>query len=77
MKTVFGMKKRSSCDSAHVGRQFFQIKASWAPFLPVLSGVCPDFRGFCPNFQEFFPDFHHIKILGVRLHPLHPRLLHH
>jgi len=41
----------------------------------------PDFQGFCPNFQVFFPDFARIfdksKPLGVRLHSLRPRLLHH
>jgi len=38
---------------------------------------CPNFQRFCLNFQGFFPDFRQIKTFGVRLHPLHPRLLHH
>jgi len=33
------------------------------------------FRGFAHIFTDF-GTFQQIKILGVRLHPLHPRLLH-
>jgi len=29
-------------------------------------------RQFYPDFQGFCPDFQQIKILGVRLQPLHP-----
>jgi len=41
----FGMtsKKRASCDSPHVGRQFFKVKQRWAPYLPVFSGNLPRF----------------------------------
>jgi len=71
MKTVFGINK-FSCESAHVGGQFFQTKARWTPFLPYFQEVCPDFLGFAKvftdfaqisadfaNFQEFCPDFLH------------------
>jgi len=45
MKNGFGMtsKKRSSCDSAHIGRHF----------CPYFQGLCPDFRGFCEGFKGF------------------------
>jgi len=35
------------------------------------------FSGFCPDFQGFYPDFDKSKLLGVRLHLLRPRFLHH
>jgi len=44
----------------------------WGPFLPGLLGI---FSGFCPDFQGFCSDFQQIKILVMRLHSLHPRLL--
>ena len=35
-------------------------------------------RHFCPNFhRDFAQIFHKSTLLGVRLHPLQPRLLHH
>ena len=82
MTTVFGMtsKKRSSCDSEHVWRHFFQTKVRWAPFLPVFSGSLPRFSGILRKFSQIFRDFSRIftksKRLVVRLKPLHPRLLH-
>jgi len=38
--------------------------------------VFRDFAKISTDFKEFCPDIHQIKTLGVRLHPLHPRLLH-
>jgi len=38
---------------------------------------CLDFQGFCPNFQGLCPVFNNSKLLGVCLHPMHPRLLNH
>jgi len=62
-------KKSPSC---HFGRHF-QIKACWAPFLLIFSGNSWRFSdilpGFAPILRNFCPDFHHIKTLGVRLHP--------
>jgi len=71
---------------------FFQIKRCWAPFLLVFSGSLPRFSGIFAkvftDFDQISPDFARIsrgfaqiftkpKLLGVRLHPLRPRLLHH
>ena len=86
-RKIFG-GKRSSRDFGH---HFFQIKARWAPFLPVFWGslprfsevlrrfskILPRFLRICPYFQVFCPDFHQIKTFGGALAPLHPRLLHH
>jgi len=36
-----------------------------------------DFHKFCPDFYGFCPDFDKSKLLGVPLHPLHLRLVHH
>ena len=77
--------------SKHIGCHFYQIKANWAPFLlvflwsvPRYSEIfegfhkfCPDFHWFCPDFKGFCRIFTKSKPLGVRLHLLHPRLLHH
>ena len=71
------VQKRSSCDSAHVGRQCFKMKRRWAPFLPVFSGSLPRFPGICEHFHRFCPDFHQIKTFGGALTPLHPRFLRH
>jgi len=58
---------------------YFRIKACWAPFLLMFSGVCSDFQGFyqgfhsfCPDFHGFFPDFHQIKIFWGALAPRAP-----
>jgi len=73
-------EKSSSC---YFGRR-------WAPISFIFSGVssdfqgfckgfhrfCPEFHGFCPDFKGFCPDFTKSKLLVVRLHPLHPHLLH-
>jgi len=43
--------------------------------------VFTDFAQISPDFAQIFRDFARIfiksKLLGVRLHPLQPRLLHH
>jgi len=39
------------------GRYFFQIKAHWAPFLLVFSGILNRFLGFCKGFHRFCLDF--------------------
>jgi len=76
-------QKRSSCDSAHVERQFFKIKQRWAPFLTVFSGSLPKFLGilrtfsyilpwfsWCARiFRDFVQIFYISKLLGIRLHP--------
>ena len=64
------LKKKSSCDSPHVGRQFFKIKQRWALFLSVFSGSLPrissnlrtfiDFSRFSqilPGFSRILPGF--------------------
>jgi len=46
-----------------------------------LAEVFTDFTQICIDFARMFKDFAQIfnisKLLGVRLHPLHPHLLHH
>ena len=66
-------KKSSLCQ---FGRHYFQINACWAPFCSNFQGVLEGSQRFCPDCMGFCPDFHQLKILGVRLHHLHPRLLH-
>ena len=75
-----------SCDfgchffkSNHIGRHFYQIKASWAPFLlvflwslPRVSEIFKSFHKFCPDFHWFCPDFHQIKTFGGALAPPSP-----
>ena len=71
-----------------LGAIFFQIKARWAPFLLLFSGSLPRFSEILRRFSQISTDFSRIfryfawifnksKLLGVCLHPLHPRLLHH
>ena len=67
---------------------FFQIKARWAPLLLIFLWSFPRFSWIFRKFSQIlsrlpliFPGFSGIfiksKHLGVRLHPLHPFLLHH
>ena len=55
----------------------------WAPFCSYFQGVCEGFQRFARilnYFSRILRDFGRIstkpKLLGVRLHPLHPHLLH-
>jgi len=61
--------KSSPC---HFGRHFFKSKHVGRHF-------CSYIRDFVKVFRDFvriLRDFHQIKLLGVSLHPMHPRLLH-
>jgi len=46
------------------------------PFLPGFLGILPRFSEILPTFSGILPRFSTNQLLGVRLHPLHPRLLH-
>jgi len=48
----------------------------WAPSLLIFLGVAQIFRDFVKVFRDFAQIFTKSKLLGVRLHPLHHRLLH-
>jgi len=63
MTTVVGWppKNHSSCDSAHVGRHFFQIKVRRAPLLPLFSGNLPKFSRILQRFTQIFADFSRIS----------------
>jgi len=70
---------------------FFKVEQRWAAFLPIFSeillrylgilfrfsGILLGFQRFCLTFQGFPCIFNKSKLLGVRFHPLYPRLLHH
>ena len=69
---------------ANVGRHFLKSNCVWRHFCPDFQVFCLEFQGFCPDFQEFYAYFRQIKTSrgtlappAPRLHPLHPRLLHH
>jgi len=70
-RPYFGMisKKRSSCDSAKVGRHFFQIKPGLAPFLPRFSGILQTFVQISMDFARNLTNLTKSKLLGVRLNP--------
>jgi len=51
------------CFYANLGRRFFKSNNVGGHFYA-------DFQGFCPDFQQ-------IKLLEIRLQPLHPQLQHH
>jgi len=53
-------QKRSSCDSAHVGRHFFQIIVRRALFLPVFSGSLSRFSAILRRFLQISPGFSEI-----------------
>jgi len=55
------LQKRSSCDSAHVGRHFFQIKTR-----------CEAVSRFPWIFRDFSWTFTKSKLLGVRFHSCTP-----
>jgi len=55
---------------------FFQIKACWAPFLLVLSGILLRFSGILRRFPQIFPGFSPNQNFGGALAPLQPHLLH-
>ena len=81
---VWPPKQVLVCISATVGLPFLKSNNVKRHFARIFQGFCSDFQGFCPdfqrfcsNFQGFCPDLWQIKILGVRFHHLHPRLLHH
>ena len=59
--------------SCQFGRHYFQIKACWAPFLLRFSG---SFGRLTEIFTDFARIFTKSKLLGVRLYPLHPHLMH-
>jgi len=74
MKTFSGIisKKRSSCDSANIGRHFFQIKPRWAPFLSVFPRSLARFSGILRRFLQIVRFFHRIKTFGGSLSPPPP-----
>ena len=53
-----------TCFPANVGRQFFEVKQRWAPFMPKFLVFFLDIWGFCSDFQGFCPNFQKIKIFG-------------
>jgi len=54
-------------------RHFLKSNNVGSQFFPDCHGFCPDFHGFCPiNLRDFAQIFDKSKLLGVRLHALHP-----
>jgi len=73
-----------TCFSANLGRHFLKSNNVGSHFAQVFRDFSKIFRDFVRIFRDFaniFRDFARIfnksKLLGVHLHPLNPRLLHH
>jgi len=86
MKTilVWSPKKVCICFAADVDAIFWSQTTLGAIFARIFRDIALIFRDFAwifRNFVQIFRDFARTfdksKLLGVRLHPLHPRLLHH
>jgi len=88
MKSILGaiFSKQSTLgvicfQSKDVGRHFCSyvqgVCLDFQGFYEGFHRFCPDFSGFCRIFRDFARIFTKSKLLGVRLHSLHPSLLHH
>ena len=74
-------KKILMCFSPTIGRHFLKSNNVGSHFCQDFAQIFRDFarivRGFAQIFKDFDQIFDKSKLLGLRLNPLHPRLLHH
>jgi len=79
IKKSFGVRRNFAQISPNVLAKFLSGKVS--PYKLIYSDVFTNStklsNHLCPNFQDFVRIFNKSKLLGRRLHPLHPQLLHH
>jgi len=72
--TIFSNQSTLDAIFACIFREFGWIFRDFAKVFTDFAQICLDFARI---FKVFARIFTKSKLLGVRLHPLHPRLLHH